>query len=330
MPETASDFDARKELRAFYERHYEELIETCLEVSSSSYRFSPLNTLPIEERREWMAIGFQDIMRSMAGEQSVHTGRVYYPHISELADAPFFGMADIIDSCECALLPDEGILPLLWADYQDEPNKLYALVVEFRREQNNVTNVHIRQNMDDLAKYVESIKREADTERCRQIELEIYHRFYLALLNLREKTNSLYDAVDNADGMVDPARLRSEITQLKMMETDLVSEILRIRQDASEGSGGAKSKDVCSSARRQDGAETSGSFEQECLAFGITSREREVIELIAEGLTNADISKRLSLADSTVKNYLSSILSKLGKSNRSQVVVFAAMNGYFS
>ncbi len=329
MPEAVPDFDARKELRAFYERHYDELIETCLEVSSHSYRFSPLNTLPAEERRAWMAIGFQDIMRAMAGEQSVHAGRLYYPHISELADAPFFGMTDIIDSCECVLLPDEGILPLLWADYQNEPDKLYALVIEFRREQNNVTKAHIRQNMDDLAEYVKSIKQEADAERCRQIELEIYHRFYLALLNLREKTNSLYDTVANMEDTADLMRLRSEITQLKMMETDLVSEILRIRQDASEGADGRQPKTRRSPSQQQGSSEETRPFEQACLAHNITGREREVIELIAQGLTNAEISKRLSLADSTVKNYLSSILSKLGKSNRSQIVVFAATNGFF-
>ncbi len=314
MP-TADSFDAQEELLAFYERHYDELVDACLEASSRSYRLSPLNTLPLEERREWVAVGFREVMRGMAGEQPERVGRIYYPHVSELDDAPVFGMADIVDSCECALLPDEGILPLLWADYRDDPDKLYALVTEFRRRQNNMTRVRMRQDMDDVSRYIASVRAASDAERRRQIEGEVYRRFYLALLKLREKTNDLYDL---ACGDAEPERLRSEITQLKMIETDIVSEVLRINPEAGADELAPRS-----------GAAKKPSFVQACLKQGITPREREVVELVAQGLTNAEVSERLSLADSTVKNYLSSILAKLGKTNRAQIVAFAAQNGYF-
>ena len=44
----------------------------------------------------------------------------------------------------------------------------------------------------------------------------------------------------------------------------------------------------------------------------LTEREREILELIAEGLTNREIGERLFLAEKTVKNYVSSLLAKLG------------------
>lgn len=56
----------------------------------------------------------------------------------------------------------------------------------------------------------------------------------------------------------------------------------------------------------------------------LTEREREVLELIAEGLTNKQIADRLFLSEKTVKNYVSSLLAKLGMERRTQAAVFAA------
>lgn len=56
----------------------------------------------------------------------------------------------------------------------------------------------------------------------------------------------------------------------------------------------------------------------------LTDREREVLELIAEGLTNRQIGERLFLAEKTVKNYVSSLFAKLGMERRTQAAVFGA------
>jgi two-component system response regulator DevR len=56
----------------------------------------------------------------------------------------------------------------------------------------------------------------------------------------------------------------------------------------------------------------------------LTQREREVLELIAGGLTNRQIGERMFLAEKTVKNYVSSLLSKLGMERRTQAAVFGA------
>ena len=53
----------------------------------------------------------------------------------------------------------------------------------------------------------------------------------------------------------------------------------------------------------------------------LNPREREVLALIADGLTNRQIGTQLSLAEKTVKNYVSGLLSKLGLQSRTQAAV---------
>ncbi len=57
---------------------------------------------------------------------------------------------------------------------------------------------------------------------------------------------------------------------------------------------------------------------------GLSEREREILDLIAEGLTNRQIGERLFLAEKTVKNYVSNLLAKLGMQRRTQAAVFGA------
>jgi DNA-binding NarL/FixJ family response regulator len=56
----------------------------------------------------------------------------------------------------------------------------------------------------------------------------------------------------------------------------------------------------------------------------LTDQERRVLDLIGEGLTNRQIGQQLFLAEKTVKNYVSSLLTKLGMQRRTQAAVLAA------
>jgi two-component system response regulator DevR len=56
----------------------------------------------------------------------------------------------------------------------------------------------------------------------------------------------------------------------------------------------------------------------------LTEQERRILALIAEGLTNREIAQRMYLAEKTVKNYVSSLLAKLGMERRTQAAVLAA------
>jgi DNA-binding NarL/FixJ family response regulator len=55
----------------------------------------------------------------------------------------------------------------------------------------------------------------------------------------------------------------------------------------------------------------------------LTDQERRILEYIAQGLTNHEIAQKMFLADKTVKNYVSSVLAKLGLERRTQAAVLA-------
>jgi two-component system nitrate/nitrite response regulator NarL len=60
---------------------------------------------------------------------------------------------------------------------------------------------------------------------------------------------------------------------------------------------------------------------------GLTEREREVLELVAEGLSNSEVGERLGLAEKTIKHYMTNILGKLQVRSRVEAALLVAREG---
>jgi DNA-binding NarL/FixJ family response regulator len=68
-------------------------------------------------------------------------------------------------------------------------------------------------------------------------------------------------------------------------------------------------------------------LETQLLFPELTARERDILELIAQGLDNAEIASRLVVSQKTVRNHISHIFQKIRVRNRAQAIVLARQAG---
>ena len=71
-----------------------------------------------------------------------------------------------------------------------------------------------------------------------------------------------------------------------------------------------------------------GGEAREPVFAALSVRERQVLKLIADGLSNADIALQLQISEKTVRNHASNVFDKLGVWSRAQAIVFARDHGF--
>jgi two-component system response regulator DevR len=98
--------------------------------------------------------------------------------------------------------------------------------------------------------------------------------------------------------------------------SDLIGDIRRVSQGASLIDA-TLSKDIFDRLRKTQ--------KTEARLSSLSAQERRVLDLIAQGRSNRQIAEEIFLAEKTVKNYVSSLLSKLGMQRRTEAGVYAAI-----
>ncbi|MCX4673723.1 response regulator transcription factor [Streptomyces sp. NBC_01381] len=126
---------------------------------------------------------------------------------------------------------------------------------------------------------------------------------------------------DDDDALLDAIMAGAAGYVLKQIKgTDLIDAVRTVASGQSLLDPATTSR-LMSTLRGPDA--TAGSSQDARLA-GLSERERDILALIGEGLTNRQIGKRLFLSEKTVKNHISRLLAKLGVERRIQAAVIAA------
>ncbi|WP_042418217.1 response regulator [Streptacidiphilus anmyonensis] len=125
---------------------------------------------------------------------------------------------------------------------------------------------------------------------------------------------------DDEDALLDAIMAGASGYVLKQISgTDLISAVRTVGAGQSMLDPGAATRLMA----RLRGQATQAPQQADALSE-LTDRERDILALIGEGLTNREIGKRLYLAEKTVKNHISRLLAKLGVERRVQAAVIAS------
>nr|WSX72767.1 response regulator transcription factor [Streptomyces sp. NBC_00899]WSX81165.1 response regulator transcription factor [Streptomyces sp. NBC_00899] len=127
---------------------------------------------------------------------------------------------------------------------------------------------------------------------------------------------------DDDDALLDAIMAGASGYVLKQIKgSDLVTAVRTV-------ASGQSMLDPATTARLMNSLrDDSGKDPQEQALAALSPREREILALIGEGLTNRQIGERLYLSEKTVKNNVSRLLSKLGVERRVQAAVIATQSG---
>lgn len=83
-----------------------------------------------------------------------------------------------------------------------------------------------------------------------------------------------------------------------------------------------KLPEILASSGRSERAEDVPDITGSLSSYGLTQQEIEIVENVAKGLTNKEIAEALFLSEGTVRNYISTVLSKLGLRDRTNLAIF--------
>jgi DNA-binding NarL/FixJ family response regulator len=129
---------------------------------------------------------------------------------------------------------------------------------------------------------------------------------------------------------VERAVLEQFIGRLYAHATTVLAELDRLDREDEESpgptdaSGGGSGGDDAETDTTDDSADDSA-----IALLNLTPQMRRVLDLVARGMSNAEIASELTLEVSTVKSHVSRLLSRLGVSNRERLIAFAWRSGVF-
>jgi DNA-binding NarL/FixJ family response regulator len=146
----------------------------------------------------------------------------------------------------------------------------------------------------------------------------------------------------NLDGIAATATIRQSIPDTEVLVLTSVLEGSTVSRAIEAGAIGyllknARAKELCQAIKAAAAHQVQLSPQAAVLLvrqtktpstiFELSKREKDVLELVAKGLSNKEVATKLQLAENTVKTHVSSILTKLGVQSRTQAILHAVRLG---
>ena len=193
-------------------------------------------------------------------------------------------------------------------------NDAFTAVTGWRREE------VVGRNEPDLALWGSS-----ETSQALEQQVKRNGHVHSVEIQLRNKDGTTCDYLLSAEKVMIHQEqcvlsVMQDITERKQMETQLLSAIEAVMQDTSWF--GQKIVEKLATLTRSTGASR-----QPPETNTLSARGREVLDLVAQGLSDQEIAEKLGVTRNTIRNHVSAIYSKLGVHRRSAVVVWARERG---
>lgn len=141
----------------------------------------------------------------------------------------------------------------------------------------------------------------------------------LSKLGVQTRTIVLTAAIER-EQVVEALQLGAHGIVLKHSALDVLLKSIRCVNDGQYWVDQESVSDLIQALRRMKPSQSASGGRRD---FGVTSRERQVIELIVDGYTNKDLARKLGISVQTAKHHVTNIFDKLGVSNRLELVLYA-------
>lgn len=302
------------------------LAKDVIETHDRTYPGSNLRSIPYEDRLRWVE-SWVDFFAGCAEAGEFEPWE--YSHLAAISGnfepglPPYYRIGDCYENT----LPLEAVaLPFVWQEFLPDPDAVRLRAVE---RLHDLFQTYMRVNTEPLYGQVAAYEQRV-VQQAREREREACDARMAALASgpipaLASKISQAAEAVEAGD----TARALSLLTLCKLQVAELKECAMRASVE-----GPALSPDTPPVPRepRVSEPDEAGSVSRKQPAPEpprpvVSPRELTLLTEVARGLTNAEIARDLGLSMGTVRNYISTLMVKLGADNRTQLVVLALRQG---
>ncbi len=310
-----------------------------IEAHDRAYPASNLRSIPYDERLRWVESWF-DFFAGCAEAGEFEPWE--YSHLAAISGnfepglPPYYRIGDCYENT----LPMEGVaLPFVWREFLYDPDDVRLRAVE---RLHDLFQAYMRANTEPLYGQVAAYEQRVVQEACAR-EREACDARGVALASgpipaLAEKIVQARAAVEEGD----VSRALSLLTLCKLQVAELQEHAVRgggaplpptnpsqmpgVLQAAGESVAAKSAPDVPAAPGPSAHGGSGGSAAVAPRPVA-SPRELTLLHEVAQGKTNAEIARDLGLSLGTVRNYISTLMVKLGADNRTQLVVLALQQG---